>query len=140
MTTEQQGTMISPGTMDAPKTLLVKVKMAEQATQQEQLIAATVVERLVTALEGYISRSSGSTGTDSGVNSAGGHPPTPLTRDDIPALVREISCQLRPDNSKVHTPLVPGTRCCVSRVPLLGTSKGPVIDDTPGLGVHWSCG
>jgi len=82
----------------------------------------------------------GSSGSADGVNSAGGHPPTPLTRDDIPALVREISRQLRPDNAEVHTPLVPGTRCCVSRVPLLGASKGPVIDDTPGLGVHWSCG
>jgi len=60
--------------------------------------------------------SNDSEGIDSGVNSAGGHPPTPLTRDDIPALVREIARQLRPDDAEVHTPLVPGTMCCVSLV------------------------
>ena len=36
-------------------------------------------------------------------------PPAPLTRDDIPALVREITRQLRLDNTEVHPPLVPGT-------------------------------
>ena len=41
----------------------------------------------------------------------GGQPPAPLTRDDIPALVREITRQLRSDNTEVHPdlPLVPGT-------------------------------
>jgi len=53
-TTVQQGTMISPGTMEAPKTLLVGAKTAEQATQQEQLIVVIVVERPVTALEGQV--------------------------------------------------------------------------------------
>ena len=81
---------------------------------------------------------SGSIGLDSGGNSRG-QPPTPLTRDDIPALVREISCQLRLDNAEVHPPLVPGTMCCVSRVSHLDASAGPVIVDTSGPGVHWSC-
>ena len=41
----------------------------------------------------------------------GGQPPAPLTRDDIPTLVREITRQLRLNNTEVHPdpPLVPGT-------------------------------
>ena len=45
---------------------------------------------------------------DSGSN-VGRQPPAPLTTDDIPALVREITRQLRPDNTEVQPPLVPGT-------------------------------
>ena len=50
---------------------------------------------------------------DSGCN-VGRQPPAPLTADDIPALVRKITRQLRPDNTEVQPPLVPGTsRLCV---------------------------
>ena len=69
--------------------------------------------------------SNGSKGTVSGVNSAKGHPPTPLTRDGIPAPVREIARQLRPDDAEVHTPLVPGTMCCVSLVCPISSLKEP---------------
>ena len=89
-------------------------------------------------------RSSGSAGTGSGIigpDSGGnsrGQPPTPLTRD-IPTLVREISRQLRLDNAEVHSPLSQ-VLCCASRVSHLDASAGPVTVDTPGPGVHWSCG
>ena len=69
--------------------------------------------------------SSGSAGPSSvGDNSLredsnnGKKPPAPLTRDDISALVREITRQLHSDNTEVHQPLVPGTyiiSVCVSR-------------------------
>ena len=74
---------------------------------------------------GSVAGSSGSAGqTESSVvnngsrdsgSSVGRQPPAPLTTDDIPALVREITRQLRPDNTEVQPPLVPGTsRLCVT--------------------------
>ena len=50
---------------------------------------------------------------------------TALTRDNIPVLVREISCQLRPINPEVHAPLVPGKICDVAyfvRCEVLGST------------------
>ena len=42
-------------------------------------------------------------------SNVGRQPPAPLTADDIPAFVREITRQLRPDSTEVQPPLVPGT-------------------------------
>ena len=69
-------------------------------------------------------QSNESSGGRSSENS-GGKLATALTRDDIPVLVREISCQLRPINPEVHAPLVPDKICDVAyfvRCEVLGST------------------
>ena len=64
--------------------------------------------------------------------SDGGQPPDPLTRDDIPVLVREITRQLRSNNTEVHLPLVPSTShlCVTAGVSRLDPQEDPSMVDT----------
>ena len=95
--------------------------LERQAIDQVAVLKqGTTKDWQVTAQEGQVANSAGSSGSarsssvgdnglrDSGSN-IGGQPPAPLTRDNIPALVREITRKLRSDNTEVHLPLVPGT-------------------------------
>ena len=69
--------------------------------------------------------SGGSSGEPGNGNVNNGGMPTPLTREDIPGLVREIARQLRTDNTETQVPLIPGmvTACSyiMFRGMLLGT-------------------
>ena len=105
---------------------------------------------------GGTSRNSAGSSGSAGLSSVGdnrlredsnnrGQPPAPLTKDDIPALVREITRQLRSDNTEVHPdpPLVPGTQLytelafvCHSQGSRLDPLEGPAIFDIPGPRVH----
>ena len=60
---------------------------------------------------------------DSGSN-VGRQPPAPLTADDIPALMREITRQLRPDSTEVQPPLVPAFFCVTAGGFPLRSPKG----------------
>ena len=44
----------------------------------------------------------------SGSGRSNGRPSDPLTREDIPGIIEEITRQLRPDSNGSHTSLTPG--------------------------------
>ena len=109
-------------TMDG---LTMSPGLERQATDQvavpKQGTTEMATERQVTALEGQaiiVRAAVAAQDRPSSVgdnrlredSNNGGQPPAPLTRDDIPALVKEITRQLRSDNTEVpDPPLVPGT-------------------------------
>ena len=63
--------------------------------------------------------SGGSSGKPGNGNVNNGGTPIPLTREDIPVLVREIARQLRTVNTETQVPLIPGmvTACNYIRFP-----------------------
>ena len=99
----------------------LKRQATDQVAVPKQGTTEMATEWQVTVLEGPASRNSARSSGSAGPSSVGdnrlredsnngGQPPAPLTRDEIPALVREITRQLCSDNTEVHPdpPLVPG--------------------------------
>ena len=89
----------------------LKRQATDQVAVPKQGTTEMATERQVANSAGGTSRNSAGSSGSSGPSSVGdnrlkedsnngGQPPAPLTRDDIPALVREITRQLRSDNTE----------------------------------------